>query len=256
MVRLQAARHSPFVIWVALSQKPMHAASVLPPPPGALGACSLGLPGDSARLLEPVALPVANCEGSCGDSGATGGAWGAGAPSCDAGAEGLGDTGLGGGPLVMTPPDAPLPEGLLPGDLVAAVDPPPERPSCAIRGSRRERVCAALSIPPTRRACVLAAARAGQSEVTTTATTQTLRPRHMPPFLLRFRAARGRSFRPFVQAVRPFVQGRSRPPTIAQRAGRKLVRGLARVPGNVPGNVPRPCGERHNSADGFAMNLI
>jgi hypothetical protein len=105
----------------------MHAASDLPPPPGALGVCSLGLPGDSARLPEPVAPPVANCEGSCGDSGAIPGAWGAGAPSCEAGAEGLGDTGLGGGPLVMTPPDP-----LLPEDLVAALDPPPERASWAI----------------------------------------------------------------------------------------------------------------------------
>jgi hypothetical protein len=123
----------------------MHAASDLPPPPGALGACSLGLPGDSARLPEPLAPPVANCEGSCGDSGAIAGAWGAGAPSCEAGAEGLGDTGLGdtglgdtglgGGPLVMTPPDPLRAEDLLPADRVA-VDPPPERPSCAIRGGR------------------------------------------------------------------------------------------------------------------------
>src|SRR5215468_1063567 len=104
MVRLQASRHSAFVIWVAFSQKPMHAASVLPPPPGALGACSLGLPGDRAKLLEPAAPPVANCDGSCGDSGAIAGAWGAGAPSCEAGGDVLGDTGLGGGPLVMTPP--------------------------------------------------------------------------------------------------------------------------------------------------------
>jgi len=54
----------------------MQSARDLPPPPGALGADSLGLglpeeePGESARLLAPVEPPVANCVGSCGESGA------------------------------------------------------------------------------------------------------------------------------------------------------------------------------------------
>ena len=42
-VRVQAARHSTLLIWVPLSQKPMQACSVSPPPPGVLGADSLGL---------------------------------------------------------------------------------------------------------------------------------------------------------------------------------------------------------------------
>ena len=144
MVRLHAARHSDFDMCVALSQKPMHAASVLPPPPGALGDCSLGLgcvlPGDSARLPEAVPPPVANCEGSCGDSGAIAGAWGAGAPSCEAGADVLGDAGLAGGPLLMTPPDEPLPDG-----RAGAGDPPPERPSWATRGPLAAALAGALS---------------------------------------------------------------------------------------------------------------
>ena len=77
MVRLQACRHSAFVMWVAFSQKPMHASRLLPPPPGALAACSLGLPcelpGDSARLPGRP-LPVANCVCCWGDSGAIAGA--------------------------------------------------------------------------------------------------------------------------------------------------------------------------------------
>ena len=108
-VRLQAARHSAFDMCVAGSQKPMQSAKVLPPPPGALGAYSLGLadeePGDSARLLAPgEPPPVANCVDSCGESGANAGAWGAGAPIMDCGVEVLGVTGTGGGPLVMAAP--------------------------------------------------------------------------------------------------------------------------------------------------------
>ena len=66
MVRLQASRHSVFVMCVAFSQKPMQSASNLPPPPGALGAFWLGLPepdevpGDRARLLGLVEPPVEN----------------------------------------------------------------------------------------------------------------------------------------------------------------------------------------------------
>ena len=108
-MRLQAARHSAFDMCVAGSQKPMQSAKVLPPPPGALGADSLGLadeePGDSARLLAPgEPPPVANCVDSCGESGAKAGAWGAGAPIMDCGVEVLGVTGTGGGPLVMAAP--------------------------------------------------------------------------------------------------------------------------------------------------------
>src|SRR5438874_7122497 len=50
IVRLQATRHSAFVMCVSRSQKPMQSWSDLPPPPGLLGADSLGLaPGDSAK---------------------------------------------------------------------------------------------------------------------------------------------------------------------------------------------------------------
>lgn len=76
MVRWQAAFHSALLMWVAASQKPMQSAKVLPPPPGALGVDWLELPeapGDRARLLPDVTPPVANCVGSCGESGATAG---------------------------------------------------------------------------------------------------------------------------------------------------------------------------------------
>lgn len=75
MVRRQAAFHSALVMCVARSQKPMQASNVLPPPPGALGADSLGLelaPGDRASELA-VLPPVENCSGNCGESGAIGG---------------------------------------------------------------------------------------------------------------------------------------------------------------------------------------
>jgi hypothetical protein len=87
-VRRQAAFHSTLVICVSRSQKPMQSASVLPPPPGALGADSLGLPdavlGDSARLGW-VTPPVANCVGSCGESGGIGASSGMGAAIADGG---------------------------------------------------------------------------------------------------------------------------------------------------------------------------
>src|SRR5262245_6300553 len=70
---------------VAGSQKSMQACSVLPPPPGALGAVSLGEPGESARLLF-VVPPVANSVGSWGESGAMAGACAAGWAICDGGA--------------------------------------------------------------------------------------------------------------------------------------------------------------------------
>ena len=43
MLRTHAAFHSAFVMCVPRSQKPMQACSVSPPPPGVLGADSLGL---------------------------------------------------------------------------------------------------------------------------------------------------------------------------------------------------------------------
>jgi hypothetical protein len=106
---------------VAASQNPMQSANVLPPPPGALGADSLGLrevPGDSAKLPEPVVPPVENCVGSCGESGAIADGCGAGEPTMEDGLEVLGATGDAGGPLVMTPLGDDVPErvGLADGD--------------------------------------------------------------------------------------------------------------------------------------------
>jgi hypothetical protein len=79
--RLQAARHSGFVMWVAASQKPMQSLSDLPPPPGVLGAVSLGLEeevaGESARFGDDPP-PVANWVGNAGSAGS--GAGGAAGP--------------------------------------------------------------------------------------------------------------------------------------------------------------------------------
>src|SRR5262245_1399726 len=80
--RLQAARHSTFVMCVAASQKPMQSASDLPPPPGLLGADWLGLllpdevlPGERASEEPPEEPPpVSGLTGrgsDMGDSGAT-----------------------------------------------------------------------------------------------------------------------------------------------------------------------------------------
>ena len=73
-MRKHDARHSRLLMCVADSQKPMQSTSRLPPPPGVLGAVSLGLdePGERARVLT-VDPPVANCVGSCGESGAMSG---------------------------------------------------------------------------------------------------------------------------------------------------------------------------------------
>ena len=89
MVRAQAAFHSTLLMCVSRSQKPMQAASDLPPPPGALGADALGLteeepPGDSARL-GCATPPVANCVGSCGERGAMGASSGSGAAIAEGG---------------------------------------------------------------------------------------------------------------------------------------------------------------------------
>jgi hypothetical protein len=89
MVRAQAAFHSVLLMCVSRSQKPMQSASDLPPPPGALGADSLGLGaeealGDSARL-GCVTPPVANCVGNCGERGAMGASSGSGAAIAEGG---------------------------------------------------------------------------------------------------------------------------------------------------------------------------
>jgi hypothetical protein len=133
---LQAARHSVLVMCVAASQNPMQSAKVLPPPPGALGADWLGLPdelpGDRAKLPEPVVPPVENCVGSCGESGAIAGAWGAGDPTMDDGLDALGATGDAGGPLVMTPLGDDVPE------RVGLADRDPDRVwaiACPLRGA-------------------------------------------------------------------------------------------------------------------------
>ena len=89
MVRTQAAFHSALLMCVWRSQKPMQSASDLPPPPGALGADSLGLAaeealGDSAKF-GCVTPPVANCVGSCGERGAMGASSGSGAAIADGG---------------------------------------------------------------------------------------------------------------------------------------------------------------------------
>src|SRR5581483_8324849 len=105
MVRSQAPRHSIFVMCVAGSQKAMQSARDLPPPPGVLGADSLGLgePGDKARLLDGGLPPVENCVSSCGESGAMGGACGAGAASVvGASVAGGGVAGAAGGLLERT----------------------------------------------------------------------------------------------------------------------------------------------------------
>src|SRR5436190_24233309 len=102
MVRTQAAFHSDLLMCVSRSQNPMQSASDLPPPPGALGADSLGLtgeegPGDSARL-GCTTPPVENCVGSCGDSGAMGASSGVGAAMADGGGGRCGGGGgMGGG---------------------------------------------------------------------------------------------------------------------------------------------------------------
>ena len=80
--RLQAARHSPLLMCVAASQKPMQSESALPPPPGLLGADWLGLllpdevlPGERASEEPPEEPPpVSGLMGrgsDMGDSGAT-----------------------------------------------------------------------------------------------------------------------------------------------------------------------------------------
>ena len=71
--RWQAARHSLFVICVAGSQKLKQSAKVLPPPPGALRAASLGLVLDGDADCTRVEMPPLNgVVVICGDNGAKG----------------------------------------------------------------------------------------------------------------------------------------------------------------------------------------
>ena len=77
-VRWHAARHSAFDMCVAGSQNPMQSLSVLPPPPGELGAVSLGCRRRHGRELPAAAPcfagtppPEETTGGTGGESGAT-----------------------------------------------------------------------------------------------------------------------------------------------------------------------------------------
>jgi hypothetical protein len=87
-------------MWVPLSQKPMQAASVSPPPPAVLGADSLGLELEafgevtvSVRAVPPLDAMV---EAGGGDKGATAEVWGAGAAMADGGNASLETVGVAG----------------------------------------------------------------------------------------------------------------------------------------------------------------
>jgi hypothetical protein len=85
-VRLHAALHCCFVMCVVGSQNAMQSSKVLPPPPAALGAASLWLPGVRANVLCLGRPPLDGVLGDCGgDRGAMLGACGAGVPIADAG---------------------------------------------------------------------------------------------------------------------------------------------------------------------------
>ena len=154
--RLQAARHSAFVMCVAASQKLMQSASDLPPPPGLLGFDWLGLlfsdavPGERARSgeeppEEPPAVPNWLGKGSdMGDSGGTVdpgcavvGVFVAGTPAGGVSpAEGVGDNVVDGAAGV---------EGLGLGAATDAGAPPADERACAsaASGSSSERAMAA-----------------------------------------------------------------------------------------------------------------
>ena len=142
MVRWQATRHCAFVMCVSRSQKPMQSASVLPPPPGVLGAVELELPGDRAKLpLPPAAAPlVENCVGRSGERGAMAGAVGAGVPIIEgADVEGV-DMRAG---VVARPDAAVLPAGAVPARPV--VEEPRGAAGDVLDGSAR-----AAPAPPER----------------------------------------------------------------------------------------------------------
>jgi hypothetical protein len=107
----------------------MQSTSRLPPPPGVLGADSLGLdePGDRARVLT-VDPPVANCVGNCGESGAMSGSSCLGGRLSEGPVDGVRGV-KGSGPLKLTPallePALDLPEVLL---LLPLGCPDPEVP--------------------------------------------------------------------------------------------------------------------------------
>jgi hypothetical protein len=103
-VRVQAERHSAFVMWVPLSQNPMQASMVSPPPPAVLGEDSLGLVlvavGEvtvSVRAVPPLEAIV---EAGGGDSGATAVVWGIAVPIAERGSVPADTLGAGGGVAV------------------------------------------------------------------------------------------------------------------------------------------------------------
>ena len=87
--RAQDALHSAFVMCVPRSQNAMQSCKVLPPPPATLGAASVELVLEPAGeailsvLAEPPAVRIVVV--TDGDNGARACAWGAGAPTADAG---------------------------------------------------------------------------------------------------------------------------------------------------------------------------
>lgn len=145
-IRKHAARHSALLMCVPLSQNPIQSCKLLPPPPGALGAFSLGLPvsptpepGDSARAPDPVppcVLPPDDSDGwgSEGERGATGAACCIGVPITDGGVEPwFVDGGLGTPPVLRPMLGAAVPE------LPARPPPPPRcataRPQAKVRNT-------------------------------------------------------------------------------------------------------------------------
>jgi hypothetical protein len=71
---------------VAGSQKLMQSLTVLPPPPGVLVACSLGLPGERANVLGLATPPPDGVVVDCGgDGGSVAGVCGAGVAIAEGG---------------------------------------------------------------------------------------------------------------------------------------------------------------------------
>jgi hypothetical protein len=136
IVRTQAAFHSALVMCVSRSQNPMQSARDLPPPPGALGADSLGLaetPGDSA-MFGCTTPPVENWVGSCGDSGGIGGSSADGAAIADGGkTPGGGGVGIVPIPEFSSAPVLPA-EDELPAGLCMDWDLPPMAGGVVVTG--------------------------------------------------------------------------------------------------------------------------